>query len=344
MGTLDEAVGSASPLRAALDAGVDALSQVQEITFTKYVRVVLPLDGYVFWVKATLLSPSALFNSMAYNEIKYDQSGVIVADAPILIAKGSLHYASATQQTEDANYAKNTVVFTSEDEVKDLNTVDGNQVFIAEFEGVRFSFSSRGSYYRQANLYHYVGNALYSTMDTQLVDNPEQLNTRDVIVSNSLPAWLALSNYIRPYSAYINQPPIPLYPSFLVPDNIAPPFGAVHIYPEGTQALQSAPLLDSTLSHTQLAKDRVRITFYGLRNDRALDFIDSVNQYSLDTDVIGIMNIPTMRDEKLTQNELNILAQKKTVEYDVSYYQSSMRNIARQYIKHAIIAYYPQDN
>ena len=39
-----------------LAAGVDMLSIQQEITFTRYIRLVLPLDGYVFWVKADMVA------------------------------------------------------------------------------------------------------------------------------------------------------------------------------------------------------------------------------------------------------------------------------------------------
>ena len=343
MASVDESVGSASPLKSALEAGVNAISQVQTVVFTKYVRVVLPLDGYVFWVKADMLSPSALYNAMAFNAEKFNESGVVISVAPTLIVQGSLHYATETQQTEDSTYAKNTVVFTSEKEVQDLNEVNPNVIFIATFQGVRFAFSKRQSFYQQSDLHHYMGNAIYSTMATQIIDNPSQLDTRDLVVSNSLPAWLALNSYQRPYSAYITQPPIPLYPSFAVPDNIEPPFGAVHINPPDTKGIQAAPYLDSTLSNTQLAVDKVRITLYGVRNARAKDFTDSVNQYSLDTDVIGIMNIPMLRDEKLTQSELTILAQKKTIDYEVNYYQGAMREISRRLITHAIMSYYPQD-
>jgi len=55
----------------------------------------------------------------------------------------------------------------------------------------------------------------------------------------------------------------------------------------------------------------VRITLFGVRNDQALDFVACVNQYSLDYDMFGVMNMPTIRDEKRTQAELNVIAMKK---------------------------------
>ena len=150
------------------------------------------------------------------------------------------------------------------------------------------------------------------------------------MVSNSLPAWLALNSYFPVYG--FANPGVTLYPSFLVPDNISPPFAAVHIDPVGTTALASAPLIAKDGSHSQLCSDRVRLTLWGLRNFNAMDFIDCVYQYLSDAGVMGLMNMPVVRDEKRTQNELLTIAQKKTVDIDVSYQQGTMRDLARQQI------------
>ena len=98
-----------------------------------------------------------------------------------------------------------------------------------------------------------------------------------------------------------------------------------------------APHLSPSLSHSQLTKETVRITFFGVRNDDALSFVDFVNQYTLDNDaVMGIMNMPAIKDEKVAQVELSIIAQKKSIEYEISYYQRSARKIARELILSAI--------
>ena len=67
--------------------------------------------------------------------------------------------------------------------------------------------------------------------------------------------------------------------------------------------------------------------------------MDTVNQYSLDTDSIGIMNMPIVRDEKRPQSELQVIAMKKTIEFDVSYYQTRINDIARQLIESCIVEY-----
>jgi hypothetical protein len=337
MSTADEAAFAKSPLASDLAAGVDSISSFQEITFTLYKQLILPLDGYRFWVKADIISPSALYNSLLFNRVAFNAVPKITAQASTLTVKGSLHYATDTRQEEAETYAANRVVLTSEEEVQDLSAVAPGMLWIGEFDGLRFAFSSRSSFYKQADLFHYVGFAVYADMATQIIDSPTSFS-RSQIVSNSLPAWLALNSYFPPYG--ISNPGIALYPSFLVPDNIVPPFASVHVQPDGTRALASAPRLSSNLSHSQLCADRVRVTLWGTRNASAADFVDAVYQYSTDVGVIGIMNMPVPRDEKRTQAELMTIAQKKVVDYEVSYNQNAMRDVARQLITTVIPNFY----
>ena len=340
MATAEEAAALGNtPIGADLQTGVDAISLNQTITFTKYVRLVLPLDGYVFWVKADMVGPSALYNAAAFNKAAFNQSQKTLIAAPTLVAKGSLHYASETRQDEAESYVVNRVVFTSEQEIQDLNEIAPDVLFIATFDdGVRFAFSSRSSFYRQADLWHYVGQAVYADMDTQIIDSMAGFDSRNVIVSNSLPAWLALNNYNPGYG--FGNPSLKLYPSFLVPDNLPPPYAAVHVAPETTRGLAMAPHLGKGQSHSQLCAERVRITLWGTRNFNALDFVDCVNQYTLDTGNFGLMGTPVMRDEKRTQAELLTIAMKKTVDFDISYQQTRINTIARKIISQAIPNFY----
>ncbi len=293
--------------------------------------MILPLDGFAFWVKADILNPSAILNTSALNLWSPNQAPTLAKPALTEAVKGSLHYTTANNQDEAEGFAVNRIIFTSETEVELLNTLNPQSMVIGEFDGLRFAFSRRTMLYRQAGLFHYQGDAIYPAMETQIVDSFESLDLSDAVVSNSLPIWLTLNKFA------------PVYPSYLVPDNIQPPWISVHIEPGLTQAMQSAPLIDPTNgSHYQLARDRVRLTFYGLRNSAALDFQDYLLDYSLNTDALGIMNMPVVRDEKRTQAELNILAMKKSMEVDVSYYQSRVRDEALQYIRSAFITFYPQ--
>lgn len=308
-------------LNAGLEAGVTTLSLSQTITFTKYYRLVLPLDGFVFWVRSGLVSQQAAFNACTFNTVAINgaSSSDVISDT--VTVAGSLHYQTSTNQTEDENLAVNSVVFTALDEVQDLNLVGPNIIYIGEWEGLRFAFSNRKSFYRQAGLFHYAGDAIYPAMATQIIDEVSQIDTNSLIVSNSLPVWLTLNKYM------------PMYPSFLVEDNIVPPWAAVHIDPGLTKAIQPLPVrMRDTSSHYQLARDVVKITTYGLRNNAILDFMDYVIDFTY-TDIIGLVGEPMIVcDEKRGQNELNILAQKKTIIFNVSYYQTRINDIARQLI------------
>jgi len=325
---LEEALSAKTELGSALADGVKALSLNQKITFTLYARVILPIDGYAFWVRADLLSDAALIEAMTVST----QTLAAASSKPkTLKVAGSLHYATDIRQEESENYAANRVVFTSLSPVDQFNEIAPNLMYLAEFRGLRFSFSSRGSFYQQADLYHYLGYAVYADMASQIIDSVSDWNTTQ-IVSNSLPAWLALNSYDPVYG--FGNPGITFYPSFLTDLNLVPPFAAVHIDPAGTRALASAPTIDpATSTHTQLCMDRVRITLWGTRNLSSANVLDMIYQYSSDVSAFGIMNIPVLRDEKRTQAELLTIAQKKTVEFEVSYLQHAMRAIAQKQIE-----------
>ena len=87
-----------------------------------------------------------------------------------LTAKCSLHYTTDFRQEETENYAANRIVFTTNEEVQAFNDVAPGTMWIAEFDGLQFAFSSSSMRYRQANLWHYSGFALYADMQTQIID------------------------------------------------------------------------------------------------------------------------------------------------------------------------------
>jgi hypothetical protein len=310
MPTITEAFDSQSPLKGPLDQGLETISGSQEITFTQYVQLILPLDGYVYWVRSDLVSQLAVCGCYKFSGVPADGTQPY---GPFVKVRGSLHYGSRVEQREDETI--NTVDFAAEEPIQELNAVGPCVMYIGDFEGRRFAFNKRGSFYRQADVYHYSGEALYPALASQLVDTLEGFDTSNVVVSNSLPIWLTLNQFM------------PMYPSFLVKENLEPPYASIHIPAESTRALAARPAWDNTGSHSQLVQERVKITLYGLRNFSALDFQDS-----LDTDLFGVMNMPVMQDEKRTQSELKIIAQKKVFELEINYYQRRVRDIARQLI------------
>lgn len=346
MSIADESLRAPTPIGTALGAGVDAISLNQKIAFDLYVRLVLPFDGYVFWVKAADVSESAVLNAMGINAATPNQGAGEGMPAPQFVVEGSLHYATDSRQTEAANYASNRVVLTSKSAVQDLNDLGANLLYISTFDAptpgsgespagttrIMFAFSGRSSYYRQANLWHYVGDAVYPTMATQVIEDVRSLNASEVIVSNSLPIWLNFNHYNPAWPVLIPRPLVTMYPSMLVPDNLRPPYVAVHIDPGSTRGVQMAPWLGHKMTNQQLGIERVTLTLYGFNNRMAHDLLDSLLQYSLDTKFIGFTNSPFVMDEKEGQNELNTLAQKKRIVFEVSYNQGVVRNIARQLI------------
>jgi hypothetical protein len=249
--------------------------------------------------------------------------------------QGSLHYASVSQQREDATVDANDVVFTALTEIQPFNRIGPNTLYIGSWDNIRFAFAQRARLYEQADLYHYQGTALKTTKLSQIIDDPAQFNPT-LVVSDSLPIFLSLSSYVPPYPTF--NCPFPLYPSYLVDDNLPPPFGAVHI--EETITLAMTPYLGPRTQSAHLCRDKVKIHLYGLNNEEASNFLIMLENYSRDWMTIGLASSPHIRDEKSVQTEMKIIAKHKTIDLDVNYLQSVSRDIARQFILHARVQFY----
>jgi hypothetical protein len=249
--------------------------------------------------------------------------------------QGSFHYASVSEQREDATVDANEIIFTSLSEIQAFNIVGPNNLYIGTYGDLTFAFSSRGRLYEQADLYHYQGTALRTTHGTQIISDPSEFDPT-VIPSNSLPIWLSLSSYVPPYPTF--NCPIPLYPSYLVDDNLPPPFGSVHV--EDTKSLAMIPFMGPKTQTAYLCRDKVKIHLYGLNAEAASDFMICVENYSRDWNTIGFANSPVIHDEKNPQSEFKVISQHKSIEYEVNYLQTVVRDIARQFILHAKVQFY----
>jgi hypothetical protein len=335
MPSVAESTLAKTQMGAALGDGVDVVSNFQEITFTLYRKVALPKDGFVFWARASLLVSGAL-NSAPLN-ISPESAGLPVT----LTAKGSLHYATDVRQEVDQTYAVNRVVFTSQQEVADLNIIDPDVLFLAEHDGVRFAFSQRGSFYEQAGLWHYHGDAVYPDLETQLIDDPITFDSNQLIVSNSTPIWLAINRTSPEVWDLISPPGVPIYASYLLPANAQPPFISVHVDPGSTKSLVAGTYTSPLATTSQLCTEHVVFTLIGLNNNSAQDFLDFIGQYTLNNpDLVGLMNSPAIRDDKRGQVELQTLAQKKFIDLDINYYQQRARSIARGTFEQVITQYF----
>jgi hypothetical protein len=247
-----------------------------------------------------------------------------------VVVSGSLHYDSVIDQREDVTVDSNTVVFTSLSEIQPFNQIGPDFLYIATYRDLKFAFSSRGYLYEQADLYHYVGKALYSRHQTQIVDDPSEFSP-DLFNSDSTAIWMYMNFYVPPYPGGFVCP-FQLYPSYLVDDNLPPPFGSVHV--ERTEALAQCPLTDRSYGATQLCRDVVTVHMYGVTNKLASDFREFVEQYSVDWSTIGIARSGAIIDRKDPQPEFKIIAQRKSITFEVNYLQSVSRDLARQYIEH----------
>ena len=371
MSNIAEISGQQSQMSAVLATGYDVLDNVETLILKRYTRYILPLDGFAFWILDTEADPLSI--------------------------EGSLHFSTQINQRDDETIGINAVLLTTKTEIQDLNAIALNAMYIGTSQKgeIRFAFSSTGKFFKQANIWHYRGDAIYPAMYSQIIDNPNLPISIPQIATNSLPLWISLSGIQNQFSdvaitfnALLTPPSIgdvlttipprvcavvvgisgntldvvvnvgsfeygdiindyttsselgtveivdngipTIYPSYLIPSNLKPPYIGVDI--SATDCLQSAPYIDENGNHSQLMTDKIKLTLYGLNNNQAMDFLDFVNQYTLLTENMGIMNTPRVMDEKRTQAELRIIAQKKTVDFEVSYYQSRVNNVSQQLI------------
>ncbi|MBL0907809.1 hypothetical protein G5645_07345 [Pectobacterium carotovorum] len=296
-------------LNATLTQGLDDLSQYQVVTFTRYIRTVLPLDGFVFWVKASLIEPDDI--------------------ADTVDVKGYLHLTTDSIQDDEQIYDRNVVTLTAQSDIDPFNDIGNDVLYIGQFFGIQFSFSRRTGLNEPANLYHYTGEAIFPHMRSQIINSADDIDLDDVVVSSSLPVWLSLNKYM------------PMFPAMLSLQNLTPPYATVKC--SNVAPVEGGYYIDAESNQYQLVTEDVTISITGLRNAETADFLWYVQQYTLRDDAeMGVMNIPVVQDERVRQNELNVIAMRKTIKFRVNYYQQRMRNVSRQLITSAIPSIYPE--
>ncbi len=323
MSTAQEASGTVNTMAEANRQSTKQLSRQQTLIFVKYTKLTVTEDLTVFWVASTTT----------------------------LKAVGSLHYSTERDQAEDQTAGINAAIFTSLVPITPLNEIGTGTLWICDWqtpEGatIQLAFSSRNAYYEQAGLYHYAGFAVYPALQSQLIATASDLPAGP-IVSNSLPIFLSAATAL-PTLVTSQAPAVTLYPSFLVPENIVPPYGVVHIEPGMTKALQAFPRYrwnEKTGSSpyqvpdSQLYQDLVRITLYGLNNTQARQWLSGLIAYSLFTDDFGFMSDPAIADEKRVQPEIAAIAMKKVIQFTASYYSGTADAVLRQLILSASMSF-----
>ena len=204
----------------------------------------------------------------------------------------------------------NNIIFTPVQQVDDFNVENPDAIYLGEYGGVQFAFSRMESRYQQSGIFHYRGMAILPTMRSQIIDCEEDISDEQII-SNSIPIWLQMKDAAT------------VYPSYLVPQNLRPPYIAVDV--RNSIPLQVAPVVFGG-ERFQLVQDSVRLTLYGFSS-------------KMEEEKFGVTNIPVVQDAKSGQVEINALAKKKIVDFDVNYYQSTAREISRQLIEKVICKY-----
>lgn len=313
MPVLDELTNAApSGMSADLRAGIQQLSADQQFTFTLYQRLVLPADGFVFYAPASTISPPVTPPAGGFS----------------FATNGSLHVTQTVQQERDVNYTRQDVVFTTKTQALDFASMAPNQLYVLTLpNGSLAAFSGQRGRYDQAGIWHYSGKALFPFEASQFIATPDAISLGGTVVSNSLPFWLAMSTDL-----------LPVFPDFLSPANLTPPFVSVEI--RGTQGIAASPHHDKFNGQMQLVTETARFTFYGVRNDQVLDFQLALLENSFVGDY-GVMNTPVPVDESRTQAEFGIKAQLKVMDLELNYYQARARDVARKIITSAFITITP---
>lgn len=290
MPSLEEAASrTQSALTAVLHSAVETISDHQQVTFTLYVRQVLPLDGYVFWIRASEVNADVL-----------RRRGLEDAPKTLTIA-GSLHRQVVSEQTETASQSVNHLIFTPLAPIDDFNVAHPVAMYLGDYEGVRFSFSRMESQYTPSGIFHYRGTAVRASLKPQIIDHIDEIDNT-LILSNSIPVWMSLNRFA------------PVYPSWLSPSDEPPPYIVADV--RETRPIQIAA---DGFIRSQLVQDRVRVTLYGLNNAQSLAYVDYIVNTALEEETFGITNSPVVVDDKLSQVEINALAKKKHVDFDINY-------------------------
>jgi hypothetical protein len=313
---LSESQTKQTALAGALSAGLDNIRYGQEIAFTPYIRLVLPIDGFVFWVR---------YDQVGAETLK--DAGLLDEGAQPITVDCDIHMATSTDQSEDENIDVSNVVVTTKQEVRPFHDAIVTVMWLAESEGVRFAINSRKSFSQQANVFHYVGKTIYPAMMTQIIDDASQFNLRELVLSNSTALWLFIASDIH-RAVWLPGFTFPLFPKYLIPDNLDPPYGVVSPLEGTIRGINLAPTYSLTFSRDHFVEEEVDIILYGCPHRIAADFVDSVLGYTLAETTFGIQNTPTIKDEPRQQTELSVLAQKKRINFKINFHQRVLRDMA----------------
>lgn len=300
--------GASQQAGSALRDAQIAIGLDQQIDFRVYNRIVLPIDGYVFW--------------------QYKRTEKLA---------GLLEISQEIEQSDDQTYGAASVSFATSGEVVGFTRQPIDELWVGVFRGTRFAFPQQRGFFAADALWHYLGRAISPIMAKTLLDEDGTIDPTRAIVSNSLPLWLAMNAYtpiFRPPPA--GKPKVLIYPAKFVPPNLPAPYITVRISEGDTESLQYTPIIDPRSdSSYQLMSDRVRVKLVGLQADEGIDFYRRALLYMSPDgpEEMGLMEVSGIRDSIERQAaELQTVSQEKVIDFRVSYVQQRVREVAWQFI------------
>jgi hypothetical protein len=283
----------------------------KNITFTKYVRRVLPVDGWVFWVKSSLIE------------------GEVAPFSKVYLCSTHIQR-NQTQEATKTN-SISSIGLTVNKKIEDLHEVNQSVMWLGEYQGVKFSFNAQANYYEEANIFHYAGDAVYIENTPNIIDDIEDLDLdlENGIVTNCIPIFITLNQQVQ------------IYPAFLAPTNLKPPYATIEVKDtRGIAAGQSYnPFEDSSL----LSWDKVELTIYGLRKKQLSDFLKYLENQQLVTEAFGMYWLPSVQNENVPQSEINVLTNKKVLNFDVSYTFNAVRSQAEAFIRSVTVDFFVKE-
>lgn len=365
MPSVIEGLGQASQFAGAMDAGLRIIDRNQHVCFTRYQRYVLPADGYVFWVSTgvTLSVAGSLHYSV---DVRQNEDETIAlnritftTEEPIqefnTIAPNVLWIARLEQPYRGLTPSPILFAFSS-------RSAYYKQAETHHYVGIAVQpplLSQLVNNQAQIPTAPIVSNSLpiWIGMPGWIGTFAPSGNSLSVIPV--YPSFAVPTNVGPPYIAAHIPPesttPLQAYPSWdqgVVANPSGSGFGRFafgqggfgtlnYIYGAAEQDSGASPLYDQPAS--QLVQETVRLTFYGLNNQTAIQYVSQILTYCIYTDgaTFGITNMPALRDEKRVQTEIVALAMKKSCEVQVSYYQGAADAVARRLILAASAACNP---
>lgn len=271
--------------------------------FSSYTKYQLSYDGYVFWVNNG--------NKLTIN--------------------GAIHIGVERQQDKDSTFAMNSVVLNTNELITAFNEVASNTMWVADITSpdnatVKVAFQRQMPFFENAGIYHYAGFAVFPYFYPQIIDSASDVPS-DVVVSSSTPIWLNLPNALTNLPGIPNQI-TPVYASFLVPENISPPYIVAHVEPDLTEPVGAFPYIggnvtgqNNPVSYSHLCRDKVELCFFGMTNQQILTYINALIFYSRYYDVFGFGSSPVVQDKKHTQAEIKAISMEKSYNFYANYYQ-----------------------